>query len=128
MSLGSFASKFVKTIASPLESLANDVVNKLVSGLPGNAGGVASSITKTMFDIGSSYDSVQALASLKTDNVISKASADYFAVAQKAIGKASAADIAKRRISDSNANFTSVNPNAKIAQAESNKEIVISTL
>lgn len=128
MSLGSFASKFVKTIASPLESLASDVVNKIVSGLPGNSAGIASSITKSLFDVGSSYDSVQAIASLKTDNAITKGSADYFAVAQKAIGKASAADIKNKRKVDSKTYFTSVSPNAKIAQAESKKEVIISTI
>jgi hypothetical protein len=128
MSLGSFASKFIKTVASPLESLASGVVNKIVSGLPGNAGGVASSITKSLFDVGSSYDSVQAIASLKTDNTITRGSADYFAVAQKSIGRASAADIQKRRRADTNSNFTSVSPNAKIAQAEANQDIIISTI
>jgi hypothetical protein len=127
MSLGSFASKFIKTVASPLESLASGVVNKIVSGLPGNAGGVASSITKSLFDVGSSYDSVQAIASLKTDNTITKGSSDYFAVAQKAIGRASASDITTRRVT-SQSYFTSVSPNAKIAQAESNNEVIISTI
>lgn len=82
-----------------------------------------------MFDIGASYDSVQAIASLKTDNVVSKGAADYYALAGKAPGRASASSIsAGRRASMNKASFTTSNPNIKISDAEKKAAATITAI
>jgi hypothetical protein len=121
------SSIYVKNIASPLDKLTNNIVNRVVSGMPGNANGLASSITKSLFDIGSSYDSIQAIASIKTDNIISKGSADYFTVAANALGKSSISNIANSRVS-TREYFSSVSPNAKISRAEQQFESIITAI
>ena len=57
---------FVKNTAqSAVDKLVNDVVGKVTSGLPMASQLLASSSAQTLFNIGASYESVQALTSKK---------------------------------------------------------------
>jgi hypothetical protein len=121
--VGSFVQDTVK---SAVTKTVDGIVNKITSGIVGEISGLASSLSQSLFDVGNSYDSISAVASLKVDTSISKNASDYFALAGKSPGRAAAADISALRHGgdDAKAFFTSINPDAKIAAATKAKEIM----
>lgn len=110
---------FVKNTAqSAVDKLVNDVVGKVTSGLPMASQLLASSSAQTLFNIGASYESVQALTSKKTDAIISGAADEFFALAGKEISKAAKINVSKLRRSameDINTFLNDINPATKIA-------------
>lgn len=127
------ADKFVKNTAkSAAEKIVTDVVSKTVSGLPMSSKLIASSTAQSLFNVGASYESIQALSAQKTDAIISGASNDFFALAGKAVGRVAGANISKLRRSgneDINQFLDKINPATKIKNSKkSNTPEIISVL
>lgn len=127
------ADKFVKNTAkSAAEKIVSDVVSKTVSGLPMSSKLIASSTAESLFNIGASYESIQALSAQKTDAIISGAANDFFALAGKAVGRVAGANISKLRRSgneDINQFLDKINPATKIKNSKkSNTPEIISVL
>lgn len=114
------------TLKSPINKLVNSVVSKVTSGLPGNSKAIASSLSEALFNAGASFDSVQAITSLKTDNIVSRGSSDYQALAGKVSAKATSSDIARSRVSSTSKEyFSSINPKTKIEKKNDTLDSVI---
>jgi hypothetical protein len=120
------ASNFTKnTSKSAVEKLVDNVLSKVTSGLPMSAQLTTDSTAKTLFNIGASYESVEAFASRKTDSIISGAADEFFAIAGKAVNRASGAPITQlRRSSDESVNsyLENVNPTTKITSKRKRDE------
>ncbi len=112
------ASSFVKdTAKSAVSKLVDKVTGNVTSGLPMNAQLTADSTAKALFNIGASYESVEAFASRKTDSIISGAADEFYAIAGKAVDRTSGSSVANlRRTSTESVNsyLQNVNPTTKI--------------
>lgn len=120
---------FVKNTAqSAVDKLVNNVVGQITSGLPMASQLLASSSAQTLFNIGASYESVQALTSQKTDSIISGGAAEFFALAGKDITKAASINVSKLRrsaLEDINTFLNDINPATKIANKKRKDELEI---
>lgn len=109
---------FVKSTAQSIgQRLINDVVSSVTSGLPMNLSSSAKSTAETLFNVGSSFKSISAFASQKTDSLVNQGSDIYYALAGKDPARASGAEIKQRRRAnvDSLGNYlNNVNPSTKI--------------
>ena len=108
---------FVKSTAQSIgQRLINDVVSSVTSGLPMNLSSSAKSTAETLFNVGSSFKSISAFASQKTDSLVNQGSDIYYALAGKDPARASAADIKNLRRSnlDTSKYLSEVNPSTKI--------------
>jgi len=102
---------------SAVDRLVDDAVGKILGGLPMSANKTASSVAESLFNIGTSYESVQALSSQKTDAIISGSSDEFFALAGKVVNRVAGADLTKlRRTAGENIHdyINRVNPATKI--------------
>lgn len=102
---------------SATQRLVDDAVGKIVGGLPMSANKIASSSAESLFNIGASYESIQALSSQKTDAIISGGADEFFALAGKVVNRTAGADLSKlRRTAGENINdyINRVNPATKI--------------
>ena len=110
---------FIKdTSKSAVNKLVDNIVGGIVAGLPTNTQLIASSISESLINTGSSYKTADAMTSLKTDNIVSGAANEFFALAGKDINRAGGATIASLRRGGSetlNSILTGVNPETKIA-------------
>ena len=104
------------TSKSQLNKLSDSIVGSVVAGLPTSTTSVATSISQSLINIGSSFRAVDALTSLKTDNVISGAADAFFAIAGQNVDRAGSSIADLRR---TNNNLTdiiqNVNPSTKIS-------------
>ena len=117
------------TSKSAAAKIVGDVVNKTISGLPMSTKLIASSAAQTLFNVGASYESIQALSAQKTDALISGASNDFFALAGKAASRVAGANVSKLRrtaTEDINQFLSKINPATKInkKKASSSPEII----
>ena len=113
---------------SAVDRLVDDAVGKIIGGLPMSANKIASSSAESLFNIGASYESVQALSSQKTDAIISGASDEFFALAGKVVNRTAGTDLSKlrRRSSETiDAFINNVNPTSKIAAKKQDDELTI---
>jgi hypothetical protein len=117
---------FVKdTAKSAVGRLVDKVLGNVTPGLPMNAQLTADSTAKALFNIGASYESVEAFASRRTDSIISGAADEFFAIAGKSVDRAAGASIADlRRSSTESVNnyLQNVNPSTKIKSKRSRDE------
>lgn len=107
-----------ETSKSAVTKLVDNIVGGIVAGLPTNTQLIATSISQSLINSGSSYRTADALTSLKTDNVISGAANEFFALAGKDINRAAGTSIAALRRGGTdtiNSILTGVNPETKIA-------------
>jgi len=124
---------FIKNNSKPvMNKLVDNIVGGIVAGLPTSTKSIATSISQSLLNSGSSYTSVDAMSSLKTDSIISGADPNFFAIAGKSLDRASGVSIASLRRSGSeslNQYLSSINPSTKIASQKSRDEFeVISIL
>lgn len=109
---------FVKDVAkSPITKIVDQIVGGLVSGLPTGTKLTANSIATSLMQTGSSYNVTEALAAVKTDNSISGADPNFFAIAGKDMDRAAGSNIAelRRGIETIQTTIQSLNPETSIA-------------
>jgi len=123
------AGKYIKNTAkSSVERMVNNVVSDIVSGLPGSTTLITSSTAQTLFNIGASFDSVSAFASSRTDNIISGAADEFFAIAGRTVNRAAGVDLSNlRSVSRESLNvyLQQINPTTKIASKRGRDEYEI---
>lgn len=120
---------YVKDSAkSPVDRIIDTVVRSSSNGKSNNAKSIAESTAKTFFDIASSYESVSAFSASRTDNIISGAADEFYALAGKNSDRTIKVDLNRlRRISseDTNSYLNTVNPATKIGAVKKNNTIEI---
>lgn len=120
---------FVKdSVKSPVERIIDTVVSAVSNGKPNGSKGMAESTAKSFFDVASSYESISAFSSIKTDSIVSGAADEYFAFAGKNSQRASRTDLSRlRRLSteDTNSYLNNVNPATKIGAVKKGNTIDI---
>lgn len=120
---------YVKDSAkSPVDRIIDTVVRSSSNGKSNNAKSIAESTAKTFFDIASSYESVSAFSASRTDNIISGAADEFYALAGKNSDRTIKVDLNRlRRISseDTNSYLNTVNPVTKIGAVKKNNTIEI---
>lgn len=121
---------FVKdTAKSALTKLVDNVVGNIVSGLPMNSQLTAQSTAQSLINTGASFSSVQALSALKTDNIVSGAAAEYFAIGGQDATRASAAISSLRQNNESTESYlNSAHPETKMAKSRSKDEYEVHAL
>lgn len=126
-------------VSNYVKSTAKNIVNRVVdgatttaiAGAPRNAQLIARSTAQTLFNIGASYDSVEAFSTQKTDTIVSNASDEYFAIAGKSPSRVAANELsALRRTSSESAQIylKEINPQTKVANSKSKQEFVTYTV
>lgn len=119
-------SNFVKdTTKSAIDRLVDRVLGNVTPGLPMNAQLTADSTAKALFNIGASYESVEAFASRRTDSIVSGAGDEFFALANKTIDRAAGASIAdlRRAGTDTVDNYLqNINPATKVKSKRARDE------
>lgn len=120
---------YVKDSAkSPVDRIIDTVVRSSSNGKSNNAKSIAESTAKTFFDIASSYESVSTFSASRTDNIISGAADEFYALAGKNSDRTIKVDLNRlRRISseDTNSYLNTVNPVTKIGAVKKNNTIEI---
>lgn len=120
---------FVKdTSKSAVTKLVDNIVGGIVAGLPTNTQLIASSISESLINTGSSYKTADAMTALKTDNTVSGAANEFFALAGKDVNRAGTVNIAQLRRGGTdtiNSILTGVNPTTKIASKKGKDEYEI---
>lgn len=126
-------------VSNFVKSTSKNIVNRVVDGAtttaiaggPRNAQLIARTAAQSLFNIGASYDSVEAFSTQKTDTIVSGASDEYFALAGKSPSRVSANKLsALRRTSTESAQMyvNNINPQTKVANSKSNQEFVTYTV
>lgn len=114
-----FTNMFVKdTSKSSIETIIDNVVSNVVTGLPKSAEGITSTTASSLISSGSSLMTTTALAGSRTDNILSAAADEYFALAARAVSRTAGADIATLRRSSGSSLSTyleQINPKTKIS-------------
>ena len=120
---------FVKdSVKSPVQRIIDKVVSSASNGQPNGMKNVAESTAKSFFDVAGSYESISAFASVKTDNIVSGAADEFFALAGKSSSRSSKADIRKLRrksTQDTNSYLNNSNPATKIGATKKGNSIEI---
>lgn len=111
--------KFVKSAAKSVGSrMLEDVITAASSKLPLNTVLAARSTADSLFNVGASYESISAFATLRTDALIRDNAEEYFALAGKDPARSSASDITSLRRGgvdkDTSYFLNEVNPSTKI--------------
>lgn len=113
---------------SPVERVIDTVISASTNGKPNGLKGIAESTAKSFFNIAASYESVSAFSSTKTDNIVSGAADEFYALAGKNTARASKVDLNKlRRLSseDTNTFLNNSNPATKIGAVKKGNSIEI---
>lgn len=106
------------TSKSAVNRMVDDVVSSTINGMSMGVTNLTSSISQSLLASGSSYTTVNTLASLKADSVISGASNEYFAFAGKEINRTAGAAISDLRRTGSttlSSHLLGIQPETKIA-------------
>ena len=124
---------FVKdTAKSAVTRTVDNIVGNAVAGLPLSTSLIASSSAQTLFNIGSSYESVSALTSVRTDNIISGASDAFFALAGRSVDRAGGVPISQLRRAGSSESLSlflqEINPSTKINNRKRDQYEILSVL
>lgn len=114
------AGNYIKNSAkSAKDRIVDRTVNQVTQGKKGSVGSLVISLTKSLFNIGNSYDSVKAISAVATDNIVNRGAAEYSALARRDPGRSAAAgSIDRNRLPGNdggNEYWTERNPATKIA-------------
>lgn len=123
-----FVKDFVK---SPVERIVDSVVSAASNGKPNGTKNIAEASAKTFFDVAASYESISAFSTAKTDNIVSGAADEFYAIAGKNSQRASKVDLnrLRRRSSEDTKTFLdNVNPATKIGAVKKGNRIEIITV
>lgn len=113
---------------SPVERVIDPAVANATNGQPNGTRGIAESTAKLTFDTAGSYENITALSSIKTDNIVSGAADEFYALAGKNTERASRVNLKRlRRISDEDTNsyLNNTNPATKIGAVKKGNSIEI---
>lgn len=123
---------FIKNdVKAPVDRILDTITSAVSNGKSNGTKGIAESTAKSFFDVASSYESVSAFSSARTDNIVSGAADQFYAFAGKNSERASKTDLNKlRRISteDTNSYLNNVNPATKIGAVKKGNTIDIITV
>lgn len=123
---------FIKNdVKAPVDRILDTITSAVSNGKSNGTKGIAESTAKSFFDVASSYESVSAFSSARTDNIVSGAADQFYAFAGKNSERASKTDLNKlRRISteDTNSYLNNVNPATKIGAVKKGNTIEIITV
>ena len=115
-------SNFVKSTSKTLAGRVVDTATTTaISGGARNAQLIAKTTAQSLFNIGASFDSVEAFSTQKTDTILSGASNEYFAIAGKSPSRVAAGGLpALRRTGNETTNIyiNEINPQTKVANAK----------
>ena len=125
------ASNFVKSASKSIGGrVVDNATTTAISGAPRNAQLIARTTAQTLFNIGASFDSVEAFSTQKTDTIVSGASGDYFAIAGKSPSRVVESNLSSLRrtsLESPQVYMRQINPQTKIANARSNQEFTTYT-
>ena len=109
---------FIKSSSkSAVVRMVDNIVGSIVSGLPMNTTALASSISQSLIQSGSSYQTADTMASLKTDSIISGAADEFFALAGRQTNRLGGSTVSElRRLSSEtlSSHLLNVQPETKI--------------
>lgn len=124
-------SNFVKSTAKSITGrIVDNATTTAISGGARNAQLIAKNTAQTLFNIGASFDSVEAFSTQKTDTILSGSSDEYFAIAGKSPSRVAATGLpALRRTGNESSQvyMNDINPQTKVANAKSNQEFITYT-
>jgi hypothetical protein len=113
---------FVKsTSKSIVNRIIDNATSTAIAGGSRNAQLIARNTAQSLFNIGASFDSVEAFSTQKTDTILSGASNEYFALAGKSPSRvvAGALNSLRRTGNESTRVYVnSINPQTKVANAK----------
>lgn len=117
-----FVQKNIDKITRDLSGLGGGIINSLI-------GSVSQGLSQNLFDIGSAFDTIEAVASRKLDSIVA-GGADEFAAGGKCTDRATAADISSMRNPGGGSlkdYLTDVFPESKIQDKYNNSDSYILT-
>jgi hypothetical protein len=124
-------SNFVKSTSKSISNrILDNATTTAIAGASRNAQLIAKTTAQSLFNIGASFDSVEAFSTQKTDTILSGASNEYFAMAGKTPSRVAANKLsALRRTGSESAKVyvDSINPQTKVANAKSKQEFTTYT-
>lgn len=124
-------SNFVKSTSKTITNrVVDNATTTAISGAPRNAQLIARTTAQTLFNIGASFDSVEAFSTQKTDTIVSGASDGFFAMAGKSPSRVSASQLSalRRTSADSTKTYINhINPQTKVANSKSNQDFITYT-
>ena len=119
-------SSFVKSTSKSISGrIVDNATTNAIAGSSRNAQLIAKTTAQTLFNIGASFDSVEAFSTQKTDTILSNSSDEYFALAGKSPSRVAASGLeALRRTNNETAQtyIDGINPQTKIANAKRNQQ------
>jgi len=125
-------SNFVKSTSKSISNrILDNATTTAISGASRNAQLIAKTTAQSLFNIGASFDSVEAFSTQKTDSILSGASNEYFAMAGKSPSRIAANKLSSlRRTGSESARVyvESINPQTKVANAKSNQQFTTYTV
>jgi hypothetical protein len=125
-------SNFVKSTSKSISNrILDNATTTAISGASRNAQLIAKTTAQSLFNIGASFDSVEAFSTQKTDSILSGASNEYFAMAGKSPSRIAANKLSSlRRTGSESAKVyvESINPQTKVANAKSNQQFTTYTV
>ena len=120
---------FVKSSAkSAVTKMVDDVVRGVAAGLPSNVTAISGNIAQSLVNTGSTFRTVDAMSSLKTDSIISGAAEEFFALSGNSLDRGSGVNISSiRNVGSESLNniLKNVNPETKIAGKKSSDSLQI---
>jgi hypothetical protein len=122
--VGNFVKSTAKTI---VDRIVDNATNTAISGGSRNAQLIAKTTAQSLFNIGASFDSVEAFSTQKTDTILSGSPDEYFALAGKSPSRVAASSLPSlRRTRNESVQvyIDDVNPETKIANAKSNQKFI----
>lgn len=125
--VGNFVKSASKTISS---RIIDSATTTAISGSSRNAQLIAKTTAQTLFNIGASFDRVEAFSTQKTDSILSGASDEYFAIAGKSPSRIVGGQLnSLRRTSNESSQvyIEKVNPQTKVANSKNNKDFITLT-
>ena len=124
-SVGNFIKDSAKSI---IGSQVDNIIGNQVSNLASNSRLPAKNIAESMFNIGASYQSVEAFAALKTDAIISGSANEFYALSGKDPNRTNQAKLSELRntsTTDASTYNQKVNPESAIQLAKANRNIEV---
>ena len=119
---------FVKsTSKSIVNRIIDNATSTAIAGGSRNAQLIARNTAQSLFNIGASFDSVEAFSTQKTDTILSGASNEYFALAGKSPSRvvAGALNSLRRTGNESTQVYVNrINPQTKVANAKGGQQFV----
>jgi len=124
--VGNFVKNTSKDI---LKRVFDQVVNNTVSGMPRNTELISRSTAESLFNVGASYENIEATAAKRTDNLVSGAADAYYAFGGKNPSRISGTTVSNLRSSlSTNDYLLTSNPATKIAAKREARNTTIITV